>query len=64
MTSGSFSLGSPAWKASNSPPRKPPRLGQRPVRIEMCRGMSVRPTGSSWQQTAPMEGCSTVGSGR
>ena len=34
------------------------------VRIEMCRGMSVRPTGSSWQQIAPIEGCSTVGSGR
>ena len=34
------------------------------VRIEMCRGISVCPTGSSWQQIAPIDGCSTVGSGR
>ena len=45
-------------------PQEAARLGHWPVRIEMCRGMSVRPTGSSWQQIAPIEGCSTVGSGR
>ena len=45
--SGSLPLGSPTWKASNSPPRNPPLFGQRPARIEICRGISVKPTGSS-----------------
>ena len=39
-------------------------FGQLPVRIETWRGMSVEPAGNSWQQIAPIEGCSTVGSGR
>ena len=56
-TSGSLPRGSPVRKASYSSPRNPPRPGHCPGRIEMCRGMSVLPTGSSWQQIAPIDGC-------
>ena len=63
-TSGKAASGIVGLEGVEFGPRKPPRLGHWPERIEMWRGISVRPTGSSWQQIAPIEGCSTVGSGR
>src|SRR5205085_2090941 len=51
-------------KASYWSPRNPPRAAHWPGRMLTCRGMSTPAAGSSWQRTAPIDGWTTVGSGR